>query len=545
MHNTTDNNFDRAYYYDHAGRLTTAAAGGAARHDSGAVPMNEIFQYNAWHDTTIRSTESWLNAYYDSASYTDDGRRTGWGYDADGRIASIDTRSYSYDAGGQNISFAGQRWAIDAYVPTTTGSGFDGDGNRIRETSDSSGTLTTTYYLRSSVLGGAIVEELNSGGQKTLGYVYTPAGGLLARQVATLDYVSLKQISPMGASQYEFSFGSTLPESISRQEFDPVGAQVRLTSGGQTGHGGAPGDIPGGGSGPSDSRFGAIENPGAGCTLDGVWIPCSWADRLLNQGAARACPGGDCSPRRVDIDIRFNGGTTLHYAGLVDAFLFPEGYDHTFPGEAARAAAGVFNLGTDWFRNFTEVVLNAVLAGIKSEEEDKPLKNHSVAQQNPTKEEHGETVYVAQQDPRGGSYLSPCAKYIFGKIGFGKFVDLADVRVHIGIPDWIAEGAEHLGGVIAGAVTIGNDIYYRSVSDYNPSTVEGLAELGHELTHIQQYNALGYDVFVTKYIGEYIKNGFRYGLGMDLENKASHVEDLLKQSIPQRFGNDPCKDFRH
>ncbi|HKZ77050.1 MAG TPA: hypothetical protein VJ124_01915 [Pyrinomonadaceae bacterium] len=90
-------------------------------------------------------------------------------------------------------------------------------------------------------------------------------------------------------------------------------------------YGGGSGDIPGGGGGSSDSQFGAIENPGAGCTLDGVWIPCSLASRLLEQGAARRCPNDDCLPRRVDIDVRFNGGTPVHYQGLVDAFLFPEG----------------------------------------------------------------------------------------------------------------------------------------------------------------------------------------------------------------------------
>jgi hypothetical protein len=94
-------------------------------------------------------------------------------------------------------------------------------------------------------------------------------------------------------------------------------------------------------------------------------------------------------------------------------------------------------------------------------------------------------------------------------------------------------------------VTLGNDIYYRSAADYNPSPVRGLAALGHELVHVQQYNALGDDTFVALYIGEYIMNGFRYGRGMDLENKAYHKEDLLNTSIAQRFGNDPCKKFRH
>jgi YD repeat-containing protein len=244
VHNTTDNNFDRAYTYDHAGRLTAAASGGEARHDFGAVPTYETFEYNAWDNTTYRFSESWLNDFYDSASYTN-GRRTGWGYDADGRIASIDTRTYGYDAAGRNISLAGQRWVTYGYVPTSTQNDFDGDGYRIREISDGSGSMTTTYYLRSSVLGGAIIEELNSSGQKQLGYVYTPAGSLLARQVPGSDYVLLKQISPIGASQYEFFTSNTVTGLDIRREFDPAGAKVPLNDHSGLGHSGAPGDIPG------------------------------------------------------------------------------------------------------------------------------------------------------------------------------------------------------------------------------------------------------------------------------------------------------------
>jgi hypothetical protein len=57
----------------------------------------------------------------------------------------------------------------------------------------------------------------------------------------------------------------------------------------------------------------------------------------------------------------------------------------------------------------------------------------------------------------------------------------------------------------------------------------------------------GFDlsIFNAKYIGEWVKNGFRYSDDMDLEKKAYHVEELLNVSIPQRFGDDPCKSFRH
>src|SRR5207244_8431395 len=46
-----------------------------------------------------------------------------------------------------------------------------------------------------------------------------------------------------------------------------------------------------------------------------------------------------------------------------------------------------------------------------------------------TTEVHGLTVYVAQSDQRGGSYLNPCAEHIFKELGFGRLVNLDNVRV--------------------------------------------------------------------------------------------------------------------
>jgi hypothetical protein len=180
--------------------------------------------------------------------------------------------------------------------------------------------MTTTYYLRSSVLGGAIVEELNSSGQKLLGYVYTPAGSLLARQAPGTDYVSLKQISPIGASQYEFNFSTTMTESVSRREFDPAGANVPLNNHSSLGHGGAAGDIPGGGGGASDSRFGALENPAAGCVLDGSYTPCDWIGRMSESGSLALAITSQGKTTKLDLrdfglglrGLWIDDGTPLH-----------------------------------------------------------------------------------------------------------------------------------------------------------------------------------------------------------------------------------------
>ena len=291
VHNTTDNNFDRAFSYDHVGRLTLAVSGGAARNDTGGIPMYETFTHDQFNNVVDRSTDTWSDSYDDGAIYTNH-RRSGWGYDANGNVTTIDSRTYSYDAAGMVTSLGGQQWTTHGYVSTAVDSSFDGNGQRVREQTLSGGSTFVSYYLRSTVLGGAIVEEMNSSGQKQTGYVYTPSGDALATQVPADNYVRLKQVSPIGQSQYEFYSNNG---DISRQEFDPLGADIPLHSK-PSGHNGSAGDITGLGS-PMGSRSGAIDNPAAGCELDGVWVPCSMAFRLLGQGAAVQCPANDCGPQ--------------------------------------------------------------------------------------------------------------------------------------------------------------------------------------------------------------------------------------------------------
>jgi len=276
VYNTTDNNFDRALFYDHVGRLTLAGAGGEARQDTGPAPFSETFVYNAFNDLTQRETESWQDSSYSDAGSFTNHRRDFWGYDASGRITTIDTRTYTYNAAGRNIALAGQQSTPSGFVSTLTESGFDGDGNRVRENSGTSGSMTLRYYLQSSVLGGVVIEELNGSGQKQTGYVYTSSGTPLATQTIGQNFVKFKQVSPLNTTERGV-FSNT--GSSSRFEFDPVGAKVRNFHITPPDRGDEPGDIPSGGGGSLDSRYSALGNPGAGCTLDGVYMPCYMAMR--------------------------------------------------------------------------------------------------------------------------------------------------------------------------------------------------------------------------------------------------------------------------
>jgi YD repeat-containing protein len=304
VHNASDSNFDRLYEYDQAGRLVFATTGGAARGDLGSIPYHETFGYNAWGDTTSRFTETWSqNDFGDAGSFTN-GRRDGWGYEADGQIKTIDTRTYDYDAVGNRTAMTGQLWSGSNYFPTSTTNAYDGDGRRVQEVLSWPSPFTTRY-LRSSVLGGEIAQEINSGGQ-TISYVYLPDG----TQLSTLiGFPKWRHETPARTGLYE-NYQSGF---VNRVEFDPVGANVGLTAPPPPDTNGGDGDIGGSHNGGSaDSRFSDMANPAAGCyNVGGVELPCTWSlfdvfDMFVWTPARNAAasappdsPGKHVPPKRV------------------------------------------------------------------------------------------------------------------------------------------------------------------------------------------------------------------------------------------------------
>lgn len=326
--NTTDNNWDRAMFYDQVGRITFGAAGGDARQDFGPVPFLEFFGYNAFNDITYRETETWGGGYYyDTGSYTNH-RRSGSTYDADGRVTAITTRTYTYDAAGRNTTLTGQKWMPSGFVATTTESGFDGDGVKVRENSGTSGSMTLRYFLQSTALGGAVVEELNGSGQKQMGYVFTPSGTELASQVAGANYVLFRQRSPVNTTRRGvFSLGGA-----TRDEYDPVGARVRTSPNSPPDHGGgSAGEITNGSSGSLDGRTSSMANPLSGCLLDGSPVPCAIAMRGAGEASdvvyvdpfvSVAYRGRQKKPVWVEVDTSTASWTEIS-PGVYGMAIFP------------------------------------------------------------------------------------------------------------------------------------------------------------------------------------------------------------------------------
>ena len=95
--------------------------------------------------------------------------------------------------------------------------------------------------------------------------------------------------------------------------------------------------------------------------------------------------------------------------------------------------------------------------------------------------------------------LSECAKQRLAPY-YPNF-DLNDIEIHEGIP-WHVRA---FSAIDPAAYTSGNDIYF-APGQYDPKSSAGLALIGHEITHSQQYSEHGTWGFRLKYYKDYKKN---------------------------------------
>jgi YD repeat-containing protein len=237
--------FDRAYAYDHVGRVTQALSGIEARGGQSTTgrdrPYNESFQYDPMNHLTGRTTSYWDENHTLADEYVND-RNTYplWSYDADGRVMVSPDVSYVYDAMGSAISFGD-------FSEVKTDQKFDGDGRRVRseQWQFNEGTWAwesqrVTYYVSSSVLGGSVVTELEYNGDKRRTFVHA-GGSILAWQwkgtSGVSDSVDWEHRDASGASfRTTNSTGDVIGETVASreegypQEIDAAGADAGLVA---------------------------------------------------------------------------------------------------------------------------------------------------------------------------------------------------------------------------------------------------------------------------------------------------------------------------
>ena len=224
----TSSSLDRSYEYDNVGRLAVSHAGAEARAHSFSGQWgtadghySQGYDYDVWGNLTHRygwggevqqgSPASSTDLYY---MYSNN-RRSGFTYDAAGNLTFDGGQHFTYDAQGSQV-------AVDWM---NIQQGYDGDGLRVRRTADGK---APARYLRSSVLGGQVVAELNQAGgvwEWVRGYVYGGAGVLAVQQGGAVSFV---HEDPVTKAKRVTDTGGSVQQSST--EFDPFGAEAGGTN---------------------------------------------------------------------------------------------------------------------------------------------------------------------------------------------------------------------------------------------------------------------------------------------------------------------------
>ncbi|HEU4596604.1 MAG TPA: S8 family serine peptidase [Pyrinomonadaceae bacterium] len=221
----TSSNLDRSYEYDQVGRLAISHAGNEARAAIGLGPWgspdgnySQGYDYDVWGNMTHRygwggevqggSPASSTNLHY---GYTNN-RRNGFGYDAAGNLTFDGGQTFAYDAEGRQVS--SDYTDLRQY--------YDGNGLRVKKTEY--GSAVVQHYLRSTVLGGQVVAELNSGGGWLRGFVYAGSQLLAVQQNSAVYFVHQ---DPVTKSKRVTDMSGGVQSVV---ELDPFGADTSFSS---------------------------------------------------------------------------------------------------------------------------------------------------------------------------------------------------------------------------------------------------------------------------------------------------------------------------
>jgi hypothetical protein len=307
-----DNKYDRAYSWDHVGRLAEAYSGGEARHfDNPAHPNNadgpyrQTYSYNFWGANTSRVNRFWSQNSTHTESYvatTGRNANTIWQYNASGNLTQDFSLEYRYDATGNSVytghieqNQTGARYVFE--IP-------DGDGRTARrlESANVGGlsAFTDTYYLRSSALGGKILTIIHNTGGKMRGLVYA-GGSVIAEQISSQGVTWLHENPLTGSRGYSNQEGLY----IKNGEPDAAGTDVGYED--PFLYPDPPSPDPDAGGLLPDILGGSGQN-GEICKLDGFQFPCFFARNFNYTGAAQPL---FTDPRKRD------AFTDIHILGII------------------------------------------------------------------------------------------------------------------------------------------------------------------------------------------------------------------------------------
>lgn len=315
-----DGKFDRLQTFDHQGRIKEGKSGAEATGGTVApedmemnLPYRQSYQFNEYGNMTQRDNMHWgVENWYGQtnnlayAYYNDRIVNTGWEHDKDGRVTKSrwpdDGTESTYDSRGlltRHFSWSPQNTEIRRF--------YDGDGREVKRNKtvyveDPEATQypfgewvdePPVYYIRSSVLGGAVVSETRPTGKKKKTFV-TAAGTRLATQFegeGTMnDHVNFEHSDASGMSHRSSTASTTILTGEgfdgSPAELDPMGGNAGVFSPYfQLNPGPIEPEIPIlMQTGLEDMMM--VNGQRVPCTLDGMTIGCGQARSMLESGSA-------------------------------------------------------------------------------------------------------------------------------------------------------------------------------------------------------------------------------------------------------------------
>lgn len=254
--------FDRSYAYDHVGRLIEAKSGTEAHTPSVPTdnrPYRETMGYDEWSNLTARTGKVWAADMTPVSAQYVNNRRSDWQYDADGRATVQSTLTTTYDASGRRTKTldTAQRGRFNPGLLITQE--FDGDGRRVRQQE----TNKTTYLIRSTALGGEVVNEIgwvNNQWKKKTGFV------LVGGQALATQTIGLYGNDPRVNWMYQNPVTNSRRGAVD-SELDPLGLDAGLSP---------PEGVYTNPEAPDlvFPRYGDIMNGATGCIQGGAPISC-------------------------------------------------------------------------------------------------------------------------------------------------------------------------------------------------------------------------------------------------------------------------------
>ncbi len=358
-----DGRFDQAYAYDHLGRLTGTTSGLVTNSKNEEVPAySQMISYNAFGNMTSRSATVWGGEPLEfTASYANN-RKTGGNevFDFEGHIVDKTSNADNYtkwkfDASGSVTEY---KTAYETHVNPyydythTLTQITDGEGQLVKRHSHRLGIAAlqstidesdVSYYVRSTVLGGQILTELNDAGEKVETKVYLGGAEIAVQRPGSPDKMLWKHVDAITGSRTTIQadgnkYWGGIDNGIFHAEIEGFGRGAIPDTDPYPGQVGDPDTW------PMPTKFkldGNVFNVGTGCYIGGIFHDSEGdCNRMLDNRTAEQCPNNECGPRQAtDGRIRIFTSEFRAYADGSRGWLIPAQYSNnqvTIEGDTTK-----------------------------------------------------------------------------------------------------------------------------------------------------------------------------------------------------------------